>query len=77
MHALHRLCAVALVVPMVARAQLPTIAEFARGMDRSDGFIPYYYSEPKARLYFERVISEFPDSYLAQKAKQKLEQKAV
>lgn len=31
----------------------------------------------EARLYFERVISEFPDSSLAQKARQKLEQKAV
>ena len=53
MRALHRLCVVVLLAPMAAGAQLPTIAEFTRGMDRSDGFIPYYYSEPKARLYFE------------------------
>jgi len=31
----------------------------------------------EARLYFERVVAEFPDSEFARKAKQKLEQKAV
>lgn len=61
MRALIRCCAAAILTPLVAGAQLPTIAEFTRGMEYKDGFIPFYYSDAKARLYFElsRVDRDF------------------
>jgi hypothetical protein len=51
-----------LLTPDAAQPQLPRIADFTRGMVRGDGFVPFYYSESKARLYFE--LAHFDEDFL-------------
>src|SRR5512147_210646 len=48
--------------PAATQSQLPRVTDFTRGMVRGDGFIPFYYSEPNARLYFE--LSRFDQDFL-------------
>ncbi|MFN8570915.1 MAG: zinc-dependent metalloprotease [Gemmatimonadaceae bacterium] len=59
---MRRLLALTALCPALATAQLPTIAEFTRGMTVNDGFVSFYYRPSTARLYFQ--LEHFDQDFL-------------